>query len=79
MLSDEVIQNDNLSVMDCQDYIDKLNSYIANSASQNDNDDQNYSPPIDCKYYSIDDFTDAEFKANKVTPILLICTPLKNT
>ena len=61
MLSDEVIQNDNLSAVNCQDYIEKLNSYIANSASQNDN--ENYSPPIDCKYYSVDDFSDAAFKA----------------
>ena len=37
MLSDEVIQNNNLSAVNCQDYVDKLNSYIANSASQNDN------------------------------------------
>ena len=38
MLSDEVIQNDNLYAVNGQDYIDKLNSYIANSASQNDNE-----------------------------------------
>ena len=49
-----------------------MNSYIANSNSQNDNEDQNYSPPIDCKYYSIDEFTDATFKANKVTLIFHI-------
>ena len=50
-----------------------MNSYIANSNSQNDNEDQNYSPPIDCKYSStIDDFTDATFKANKVTSIFHI-------
>ena len=59
MLSDEVIQNENLSAVNCKNYIDKLNSYIANSASQNDHED--CSPPIDCKYYSIDDFTDAAF------------------
>ena len=47
MLSDEIIQNDNLSAVDYQDYVEKLNSYIANSASQNDN--ENYSPPINCK------------------------------
>ena len=46
-----------------------MNSYITNSNSQNDNEDQNYSHPIDCKYYSVDDFTDATFKANKVTSI----------
>ena len=44
-----------------------MNSYIANSNSQNDNEDQNYLPPIDCKYYSVDDITDAKFKSNKVT------------
>ena len=65
MLPDEIIQNDNLSAINYQGYIDKLNSYIANSASQNDNED--YSPPIDCKYYSIDDFTDDAFKAKEVT------------
>ena len=69
MLSDEVIQNDNLSAVNCQDYIEKY-SYIANSASQNDN--ENYSPPIDCKYYSVDDFSDAAFKAKKVTSIFHI-------
>ena len=31
ILSDEVIENDQLSAINCQDYIDKLNSYIANS------------------------------------------------
>ena len=80
ILCDKVIENDQLSALNCQDYLDKLNSYIANSNSQNDNEDQNYSPPIDCKYYSIDDFSDATFKANKVTSIFtLIFTPLKNT
>ena len=47
IFSDEVIDNDQLSALNCQDYLDKLNSYIANSNSQNDNEAQNYSPPID--------------------------------
>ena len=67
ILSDEVIGNYQLSALNCQDYLDKLNFYMANSNSQNYNEDQDYSPPIDCKYYSIDDFTDATFKTNKVT------------
>ena len=71
MLSDEVIQNDQLSTLRCQDYIDKLNSYIVNSNSQNDNEDENFSP-IDCRYYSIDDFTSAAFKEKKVTSIFHI-------
>ena len=41
MLSDEVIQNNILSTLNCQQYLDKLNSYIANSNSQNDKEDQN--------------------------------------
>ena len=72
MLSDEVIQNDTLSTVNCQDYIDKFNSYISNSTSQNGNEDHNYSPPNDCKYYTIADFTDAAFKANIVTSIFHI-------
>ena len=43
ILSDEVIENDQLSALNCQNYLDKLNSYIANSNSQNDNEDKNYS------------------------------------
>ena len=39
--SDEVIQNNILSTLNCQQYLDKMNSYIANSTSQNNNEEQN--------------------------------------
>ena len=65
VFSDEVIKNNRLSALSCKDYIDKLNSYIANSTSQNGNEDDFSLPPTDCKYYSIDDFADAKFKAKK--------------
>ena len=44
------LENYILSALNCQDYVDKFNSYIANSTSQNDNEDENSLPPIDCKY-----------------------------
>ena len=46
MLSDEILQNDTLSAFSCNDYIEKINSYIANSTSQNDNEVQMFSPQM---------------------------------
>ena len=66
IISDEVLHNDQLTSLNCQDYIAKLNSYIANSNIQDDNEDENSLPPIDCKYYYVNDFAEAKFKATKV-------------
>jgi exonuclease III len=72
MISDEVLENDQLSTLNCQKYIEELNSYISNSITQNDNEDDNSLPPIDCKYYSVDDFTEAGFLDSKVESVFHI-------
>ena len=72
MISEEVLQNDELSTLNCEDYIAKLNSYISNSNACDDNEDENSLSPIDCKYYSIDNFTEAGFKATHVESIFHI-------
>ena len=37
----EIWKKDKLSTVNCQDYVDKLNSYIVNSTSEDNNEYQN--------------------------------------
>ena len=67
MLPDAVIENDQLTFFKCREYLKNLNDYI-NNQSENENDEFT-SPPLDCKYYSIDDFVESKFKPDKTTSI----------
>ena len=66
ILSEEVIENGELTFLKCKAYLSSLNEYVSNT--NNDNDDLS-SSPIDCKYYSIDDFVNAKFNSKKTTSI----------
>ena len=49
-------------------YFNKINSYIANSLNQDDDDDDDdevTSSPIDCKYYTLEEYSNAKFDSNK--------------
>ena len=65
VLPDAVIENDQLTFLKCKEYLKNLNDYIS---SHNESDDFS-SPPIDCKYYSIDDFVKSKFNPDKTTSI----------
>ena len=68
VLPEEVIENDNLTFLQCKQYFDKLNNYIASSISETENCENSFSP-IDCKYYSLHNFTSASFNPTKSTSI----------
>ena len=70
VLSDEVISNDELKFSKFNEFTSNLNSYLASYSEKND--DENAVSPIDCKYYSLEDFTHSNFIPSKVTSILHI-------
>ncbi len=77
ILPDVVTDNDQLAFLKCKEYLNKLNQYI--SDTQNENDEFS-SAPVDCKYYSIDDFAKSKFNPMKTTSIFQsIFILLKNT
>ena len=65
ILSDKVLDDGELRFVQCQNYIKQLNHYISHSFSQIETDNEFSSPPIDCKFYTLDDFTNAKFNPNK--------------
>jgi exonuclease III len=67
MLSDEVMDNNQLGFLKCQEYIKNLNEYI--SCNHDIENDEFPSPPVDCKYYTIDDFVESKFIPKKTTSI----------
>ncbi len=69
VLPDTVIDNDQLAFLKCKDYLNKLNQYV--SDTQNENDEFS-SAPVDCKYYTIDDFAESKFNSKKTTSIFHI-------
>ena len=70
VLSDEVIDNDELNFSKCKEFTKNLNTYLANYSEQNNEEDM--SSPIDCKYYSLEDFTQSNYIPSKLTSILHI-------
>ena len=61
-----MIENGELTFLKCKEYLNNINEYIFNT---NDDEDEFSSPPIDCKYYYIDDFVNAKFYSKKTTSI----------
>ena len=68
VLPDTVTDNDQLTFLKCKEYLNNLNDYIN---TQNESDEFS-SPPVDCKYYSIDDFVETKFNPGKSTSIFHI-------
>ena len=67
-LPDAVIDNDQLTFLRCKEYLTNLNDYIS---TQNESDEFS-SPPVDCKYYSMDDFVESKFNPSKTTSLFHI-------
>jgi hypothetical protein len=71
VLFDEVMDNDQLSFLKCHEYINNLNEYLC--STQNCVEDNEFSsPPVDCKYYTIEDFVDSKFNPKKTKSIFHI-------
>ena len=66
VLPDAVSRNEELAFLKCKEYLKTLNDYV--SDTQNKCDDLS-SPPIECKYYSIDDFVYSKFNPKKTKSI----------
>jgi exonuclease III len=69
LLPIEVMENDQLSFLKCHEYINNLNEYVSSTQKEND---EFSSPPIDCKYYTINEFIKTKFNPQKTTSIFHI-------
>ena len=64
MFPSHVEEKNQIEFLQSQLYINKLNAFISNSLSPDDEDNDDLSP-INCKYYEVEDFTKAKFNSSK--------------